>query len=96
MAPNVMTFAGFLLTALNFVMLSYYDWDFFASTDDEKHKPIPNWFWIFASANIFLAYTLGEIVEVFLLSSLSSSQFPNHFKTESMESRQDELDFPDH
>lgn len=55
-----MTFAGFLLTALNFVMLSYYDWDFYASTDDPNYKPIPNWFWLFASINIFLAYTLGK------------------------------------
>lgn len=56
-----MTFAGFLLTALNFIMLSYYDWDFYASTDDGS-KPIPNWFWIFAAINIFLAYTLGTLV----------------------------------
>lgn len=54
-----MTFAGFLLTALNFVMLSYYDWDFYASTDDET-PAIPNWFWLFAAINIFLAYTLGR------------------------------------
>ncbi|CRK99640.1 CLUMA_CG012951, isoform A [Clunio marinus] len=60
-APNVMTFVGFLLTALNFVMLSYYDWSFYASTDDENYKPIPNWFWLFASINIFLAYTLDGI-----------------------------------
>jgi hypothetical protein len=58
-----MTYAGFLLTALNFVMLSYYDWDFYASTDDESYKPIPNWFWLFASINIFLAYTLGELLQ---------------------------------
>lgn len=55
-----MTFAGFLLTALNFVMLSYYDWDFYASTDDETYAAIPNWFWLFAAINIFLAYTLGR------------------------------------
>lgn len=56
-----MTFVGFLLTALNFVMLSYYDWDFYASTDDENYNPIPNWFWLFAAINIFWAYTLDGI-----------------------------------
>lgn len=70
-APNVMTFAGFLLTALNFVMLSWYDWDFLASTDDDRHQPIPNWFWIFASVNIFLAYTLGEFLISFVIDFLS-------------------------
>lgn len=55
-----MTFAGFLLTALNFLLLSYYDWDFYASTDDDRYPGIPSWFWIFASINIFVAYTLGE------------------------------------
>jgi ethanolaminephosphotransferase len=55
-----MTFAGFLLTALNFLLLSYYDWDFYASTDDDQYPAIPSWCWIFASINIFVAYTLGE------------------------------------
>jgi ethanolaminephosphotransferase len=59
-APNIMTFAGFLLTALNFLLLSYYDWDFYASTDDDQYPDIPSWCWIFASINIFVAYTLGE------------------------------------
>lgn len=73
-APNVLTFAGFLLTALNFIMLSYYDWDFFASTDDDRYPAIPNWFWIFASVNIFVAYTLGEkfVVFHFVIDFLSS------------------------
>lgn len=71
-APNLMTFAGFLLTALNFVMLSYYDWDFFASTDDDNYKPIPNWFWLFASVNIFLAYTLGEFFSCFIINLMRS------------------------
>jgi ethanolaminephosphotransferase len=54
-----MTFVGFLLTALNFVLLSYYDWNFFASTDDPNYPKIPDWVWLFAAINIFLAYTLG-------------------------------------
>ena len=58
-APNVMTFVGFVLTAANLIILSYYDWDFYAQTDDDL-SPIPNWFWLVAAINIFLAYTLGE------------------------------------
>jgi hypothetical protein len=60
LAPNVMTFVGFLLTALNVILLSYYDWDFYASTDDENYPQIPNWIWLFAAINLFLAYTLGN------------------------------------
>jgi ethanolaminephosphotransferase len=58
-APNLMTFVGFLLTTLNFVVLSYYDWDFFAQTHDEPR--IPQWVWLMAAINIFLAYTLDGI-----------------------------------
>uniref|UniRef100_A0A8W7Q1R7 Ethanolaminephosphotransferase 1 n=1 Tax=Anopheles coluzzii TaxID=1518534 RepID=A0A8W7Q1R7_ANOCL len=38
-APNLMTFAGFLFTVANFVMLSWYDWGFWASTDLENPHP---------------------------------------------------------
>lgn len=56
-----MTFVGFLFTVANFVMLSWYDWGFWASsTGVENSVPIPNWFWAVAAFNIFLAYTLGE------------------------------------
>lgn len=55
-----MTFVGFLFTALNFVLLSYYDWNFTASTGNEGTTPIPNWVWLCAAFNIFAAYTLGE------------------------------------
>lgn len=55
-----MTFVGFLCTALNFVLLSWYDWDFWASSTQTEYAPIPNWFWAFAAFNIFLAYTLGK------------------------------------
>lgn len=87
-----MTFAGFLLTALNFVMLSYYDWDFFASTDDDKYKPIPNWFWLFASVNIFLAYTLGEYLLSIFLRSHFIDRSRDSFQTALTESKRDELD----
>jgi ethanolaminephosphotransferase len=60
-APNLMTFLGFLLTALNFVMLSYYDWSFYAETGNVESPHVPRWFWLFAAVNIFLAYTLGKL-----------------------------------
>lgn len=60
-----MTFVGFLLTAANFVILSYYDWDFFAQTDDDS-PPIPDWFWLVGAINIFLAYTLGDFFSLHL------------------------------
>ncbi|XP_058446915.1 ethanolaminephosphotransferase 1 isoform X2 [Malaya genurostris] len=60
-APNLMTFVGFLFTVANFVMLSWYDWGFWASTELPGATPIPNWFWVMAAINIFLAYTLDGI-----------------------------------
>lgn len=55
-----MTFVGFLFTALNFVMLSWYDWSFMASSELEGTTPIPNIVWLCAAIFIFTAYTLGE------------------------------------
>ena len=65
-----MTFAGFLFTALNFVLLSWYDWNFWASSIDindstTNETTIPNWFWLLAAINIFLAYTLGMLILLF-------------------------------
>lgn len=60
-APNLITFVGFLFTALNFIMLSWFDWGFHSSTGYEDTAPIPNWFWLLAAINIFLAYTLDGI-----------------------------------
>ncbi|KAL5282044.1 EPT1.2 family protein [Megaselia abdita] len=60
-APNVLTFVGFLFTAANFLILSYYDWNFQSNTNHENTTPIPAWFWILAAVNIFLAYTLDGI-----------------------------------
>lgn len=58
-APNVLTLAGFLFLVLQFVVLTYYDSDFYASSDiHPEYPPIPNWVWLFSSACIFLAHTL--------------------------------------
>lgn len=57
MAPNLITFIGFLLTVVNFPLIGYYDFDFTAANSTQK--VIPDWVWIVASINIFVAYTLG-------------------------------------
>lgn len=56
-----MTFVGFLFTAANFSILSYYDWNFQSNTGHDNTTPIPRWFWLIAAVNIFLAYTLDGI-----------------------------------
>lgn len=59
LAPNLITFVGFLLTIVNFLLIGYYDYDFTAS-DKGSQSPVPNWVWITAAINIFVAYTLGK------------------------------------
>lgn len=60
-APNLLTFVGFLFTVVNFLILSFYDWNFQANTGHENTTPIPGWVWLVAAVNIFLAYTLDGI-----------------------------------
>lgn len=58
LAPNVITFAAFLLTVVNFLLIGYFDWNFAAANDSTS--PIPNWVWILASVNVFAYYNLGK------------------------------------
>ena len=60
MAPNLLTFSGFLLTVVNFILISYYDNGFHAA--DHEINTIPSWVWLVASINLFLAYTLGNLI----------------------------------
>ncbi|XP_013771759.1 ethanolaminephosphotransferase 1-like [Limulus polyphemus] len=61
-APNVLTFVGFLLTVFNALLLAFYDYRFRASSDDyPDFAPIPSWVWIVCAINQFLAYTLDGI-----------------------------------
>jgi ethanolaminephosphotransferase len=60
-APNLLTFVGFLFTVLNFILFSYYDYNFYASSIDHPEvPPLPLWLWGLAALNLFLAYTLGK------------------------------------
>lgn len=58
-APNLLTFGGFLLTVVNFILIGYYDWDFTAANTEPN--PVPSWVWFLAAVNIFIAYTLDGI-----------------------------------
>ncbi|XP_043278304.1 ethanolaminephosphotransferase 1-like [Venturia canescens] len=60
-APNVLTFSGFLFTVVNFLMFAKYDYYFYASSDDHPSPPIPKWVFALAAFNIFMAYTLDGI-----------------------------------
>lgn len=69
-APNVLTFAGFLLTVLDFLLLSYYDYDYLAASsrvsNETSAEPlkghtevIPQSLWYLLAVFLFVAYTLG-------------------------------------
>lgn len=60
LAPNLITFTGFLLTVVNFLLIGYYDYHFEAA-DDPTFSKIPRWVFLVAAFNIFLAYTLDGI-----------------------------------
>lgn len=57
-APNLLTFTGFMLTVVNFFLIGYYDYGFMAAS--QTPNPIPGWVWIVAGINLFVAYTLGK------------------------------------
>ncbi|XP_059046420.1 ethanolaminephosphotransferase 1 [Achroia grisella] len=61
-APNLLTFTGFLLTVLNFLLFSYYDYGFHALTQENvTEDSIPWWVWAVSAVNLFVAYTLDGI-----------------------------------
>lgn len=60
MAPNLITFSGFSLTVVNFLLIGYYDWGFDAAIPANQRR-VPDIVWLIAAVNIFLAYTLGNL-----------------------------------
>ncbi|XP_058801369.1 ethanolaminephosphotransferase 1-like [Phymastichus coffea] len=61
-APNLLTFAGFLFTVWNFIMFSIYDYYYYASSDDHpEYQNIPRWVFAAGAFNVFMAYTLDGI-----------------------------------
>ncbi|XP_069035016.1 ethanolaminephosphotransferase 1 [Lepisosteus oculatus] len=59
LAPNLITFTGFMFLVLNFMMLAFFDYDFYASAPDHQH--VPSWVWILAGLFNFTAYTLDGV-----------------------------------
>ncbi|KAI1287612.1 Ethanolaminephosphotransferase 1 [Halotydeus destructor] len=61
-APNLLTFTGFLFTILNTYLLSHYDYYFYASSDKyPDYKPVPKWVWLLCAFGHFMAHTLDGI-----------------------------------
>lgn len=60
-APNLITFVGFLFIIKSFLLLSYFDYYFYANSDDSSTPPIPNWIFAVIACNIFISYTLDGI-----------------------------------
>nr|XP_033792604.1 ethanolaminephosphotransferase 1 isoform X2 [Geotrypetes seraphini] len=59
LAPNLITFCGFLLLVFNFFLVAFYDPDFYASALGQQH--IPAWVWIVIGILHFTAYTLDGV-----------------------------------
>ena len=68
LAPNLMTFVGFVLLVANFFVLSFYDFHFTASSAPLNDAQIfdslvslthiPSWVWLFCAFGQFVAHTL--------------------------------------
>ncbi|XP_072490044.1 ethanolaminephosphotransferase 1 [Notamacropus eugenii] len=59
LAPNLITLSGFLLLIFNFLLMAYFDPDFFASAPGQKH--VPGWVWTVVGILNFVAYTLDGV-----------------------------------
>ncbi|CAH1126507.1 unnamed protein product [Ceutorhynchus assimilis] len=61
-APNLLTFSGFLCTVAMYLMFCIMDYDFTASDIDHPEVAnLPRWTWFTAAILLFLAYTLDGI-----------------------------------
>jgi hypothetical protein len=60
-APNVLTFTGFMFLVLQFLLFSYYDHYFYASDDSHpEYRVVPNFMWLVAALCMFWAHQLGK------------------------------------
>lgn len=61
-APNLLTFVGFLFIIKSFFLLCFYDYYFYASSNDNgSWSSIPNWVFAVIAVNVFVSYTLDGI-----------------------------------
>ncbi|XP_066480517.1 ethanolaminephosphotransferase 1-like [Tiliqua scincoides] len=58
-APNLLTFTGFVMLLINYFILSFYDWDYSAS--GSSPGLIPRWVLVFCAFTTFFAYALDAI-----------------------------------
>ena len=61
LAPNLITFTGFLLTVINFFIFTFYDYGFTVANNISENYPIPRWIFFIMGINVFVAYTLDGI-----------------------------------
>ncbi|XP_038056909.1 ethanolaminephosphotransferase 1-like [Patiria miniata] len=61
-APNLMTFLGFLILVLSFILLSLADWSYYASSRTyPQHPPVSNLVFLIIGVGLFVAHTLDGI-----------------------------------
>ena len=62
-APNLITFVGWLLLVFNFALFAYYDFDFHTTNNDLGivRTPIPSWVWLYCGVGQFVAHTLDGV-----------------------------------
>ncbi|KAE9539407.1 hypothetical protein AGLY_004659 [Aphis glycines] len=60
-APNLLTFVGFLFTVGASLLLAYYDYGFYVSGINYKGDPIPRWVFGVVSLFIFISYSLDGL-----------------------------------
>ncbi|XP_069396814.1 ethanolaminephosphotransferase 1-like [Delphinus delphis] len=59
LTPNLINFSGFLLVVFNFLLMAYFDSDFYASVPGHRH--VPDWVWIVVGILNFVACTLDGV-----------------------------------
>nr|CAH7724305.1 unnamed protein product [Callosobruchus chinensis] len=61
-APNLLTFTGFLFTVIAYLVFTALDYNYYASDPDHPEvEPLPRWIFMMAAIFLFLAYTLDGI-----------------------------------
>ena len=68
LAPNLMTFLGFMLLVVQMSVLIYYDPYYNAAYMPEA---FPTWVWIFSMFAQFFSHTLGLYFVLFMLSMVT-------------------------
>lgn len=48
------------MTVINFFLIGFYDYDF--TIANHGFLGIPRWVWLVAGINVFVAYTLGNLL----------------------------------